>query len=90
MIEASELDRLKQYKNRQVVVNFYEDEILTDREGLHFEWLEIQGNHLVFLKGKTVAFKVKWDDYDEFVVMGVFKNYYTLRKAQKVVEIYFP
>ncbi len=86
----NKLDSLKRFKNQQVIINFYEEEELIQREGLFFDSLQIVGRQIQFIKGSTIVLSIPFGGYMNFSQRTEFKNYYSLEKGNKRVELYFP
>lgn len=86
----TEVEKLTKYKDRQVVLNYYEDDALAKREGFHFSTIEIVHNQLVFHKSETSQFVINLEGYAGFTVLPDFKDYYSVYNEQDRIEIYFP
>ncbi len=81
---------LSQFKNQQVIINFYEEDELVQREGLFFESLQIVDCLLQFSKEGMIVFALPFDGFMYFTQRTEFKNFYFLEKDNKRVELYFP
>ena len=86
----NQLQTLSHFNNQQVVINFYEDEELVQREGLVFESIQIENNHLHFNKADKILFSLQLDEYKEFLQRNEFKNYFSFINGKQRVELYFP
>ncbi|MFE8697508.1 hypothetical protein ACFYKT_14285 [Cytobacillus sp. FJAT-53684] len=86
----NQLQTLSHFNNQQVVINFYEDEELVQREGLVFESIQIEDNHLYFNKAGKILFSLQLDEYKEFLQRNEFKNYFSFINGKQRVELYFP
>lgn len=79
------------YHDRQVVLNYYEDEdFLWKRDGFHFDKIQFLNGVLLFTKkdGKTFSISIK--DYETVSLNTDFQNYFMLRKGCDRMEMYFP
>jgi hypothetical protein len=85
-----ELEKLKQFANRQVIINFYEEDGLLDRAGFFFDYMELDNDNLVFFKDQKIRYSLKVSDYEKFGLMGTFKHHYGLIKGDQRTELYFP
>lgn len=84
------LSKLSNYQNRQVILNYYQDDLLEDRDGFHFQTIKQENEQLTFIKqnGKTITINLK--AYPEKHINTDFQNYYTLQNNSHKLEIYFP
>lgn len=78
------------FKNQQVIINFYEEGELIQREGLFFESIHIADHQIQFSKGGKIVLTLPFGGYMNFSHRSEFKNYYSLEKGNKRVELYFP
>lgn len=88
--DISILDKL--YKDRQVIVNYYEDDELLVKDGFNFECIELKNNEIHFIKEGNTVFSISLDEFPHFKVLDDFKNFYSLSSIQGKDEyqIYFP
>lgn len=86
----NKLYSLNQFKNQQVIINFYEKDELIQREGLFFESIQIVNRQIQFSKGGTIVLSLPFGEYMNFTQRTEFKDYYSLEKGSKRVELYFP
>jgi hypothetical protein len=84
------LKKLKQFANRQVIINFYEDDGLQDRVGFFYDYLELDNTNLVFFKDQKIRYSLDVSGFEKFMLMGTFKHHYGLIKGDQRVELYFP
>ena len=84
-------DSLNQYKNRQAVLNYYEDEELVQRDGLDFETIVVTDDEIQFLIGEKVKEAINLSKYQSFESSKeFFKNYFELKNGINILRIYFP
>ncbi|WP_102275254.1 hypothetical protein [Cytobacillus massiliigabonensis] len=83
------INSLIQFKNQQVIINFYEEDELIQREGLFFESIQIVDYQVQFSKGGIIVFSLSFEGYMKFSQRTEFKNYYSLEKDSQRVELYF-
>ncbi|MFS0863254.1 hypothetical protein [Fredinandcohnia sp. 179-A 10B2 NHS] len=83
------LNQLLQHRNQQVIINWYEDEMLYKRDGFFFTELLHKSKQLVFMKGCVELLSLLLPD--EIEVSSDFRNFYKLSETStKVIQIYFP
>ncbi len=81
------------YKDRQVVLNFYEDEdVLFQRDGFHFHSLEFlsESEELLFTKMDGSCCTITIKNYSDRYIDSQFPNYFVLRNGSERMDIYFP
>ncbi|MGP3560219.1 hypothetical protein [Geobacillus sp. BK01] len=80
------------YTNRQVVVNFYEDDELVARDGFFFDYMERSDQVLTFFKNGQARLSIPLADYPDHHVLKSFSRYYRLEHScfRRAVELYFP
>lgn len=84
-------DSLNQYKNRQAVLNYYEDEELVQRDGLDFEIIQVTDEEIQFLTGEKIKEAIDLSKYQKFErSKEFFKNYFELKNGVNILRIYFP
>lgn len=85
-------EALSNYKNRQVVLNYYEEEELVRREGFHFEQILItKENELVFVKDDSLILSISLQPYTMFEIShDFFHNYKLCKDTTHWINIYFP
>lgn len=81
---------LIQFKNQQVIINFYEDDELVKREGFFFDSIHIVDSQLQFTKSESLIFSLPLEIGINFSQQYGFKNYYSIIKGADRVELYFP
>lgn len=84
------LKLLLKYKNRQVVFNWYEDELLVHRDGYIFTNITENNGLLQFVAEDTVLFSIPLIDYECLDVRSDFQDFYQLTNQERSLEIYFP
>lgn len=89
--QSADLTILKDYRKRQVILNYYRDEdFLWQRDGFHFESVETADNVLMFTKGDGSIKKIPLKNYPSSFVDNSFPNYFIFRNGEDRLEIYFP
>jgi hypothetical protein len=82
---------LSTLRNRQVVLNFYEEEALIQREGFNFNFIEVADTQLFFYKENKLIYSINLLDYNTFTISNEFKNYIKLSiDIENWLELYFP
>ena len=79
------------YKNRQVILNYYDaEDFLWKRDGFQFISLQLINGELSFIKkdGNNVTIPLK--SYETVAKNSDFQNYYIFRNGEERLEIYFP
>lgn len=84
------LSRLTNYQNRQVILNYYQDDLLQDRDGFHIQTIKLENNHLIFTKQNGKNITINLEPYTDIQINPDFQNYYTLQNNSDKLEIYFP
>lgn len=89
--QLKDLSALTNYQNRQVILNYYQDEdLLYQRDGFHFSSIQLTETALTFIKSDGIAITIELKTYPHSYINTAFQNYYTLKNNQNVLEIYFP
>jgi hypothetical protein len=79
------------YKNRQVIVNFYDDEDgLLKRDGFYFDGIAVTPDSLTFFKNNSEINQINLKNYRTYIINTDFQNYFTLRNNNQWIEVYFP
>lgn len=82
---------LEQYSNRQVVLNYYIDEELVQRDGLDFQSIIVTDREIKFLNDEKVKATIDLSQYKTFEASKeFFKNYFALKNGTSTLGIYFP
>ena len=90
-IQMMDLAVFAGYHNRQVILNYYDDEdFLWKRDGFHFHSIQLLNNQLLFSKRDGNILTISLKNYDTVARNNDFQNYYLLRKGEARLEIYFP
>ena len=90
-IQTKNIDFFEGYSNRQVVLNYYnEEDYLWKRDGFHFYSLQILNDQLIFLKKDGKFLTISLSYYENIVRNNDFQNYFLLWKDMERLEIYFP
>lgn len=85
------LDHIKNYRNRQVVLNYYDDEdFLHQRDGLFFDTVEIDEHFVSFIKNGVTVYQLSRIEYPHTKVLHDFNHHYLFFNDTSHVDIYFP
>lgn len=84
------LYKLMEYSNQQVVMNWYEDEQLTERNGFFFSSLRVEDNTLLFIKENEVKQTISLENYQTIEILPDFRDYFQLTNGTGTLQIYFP
>ncbi|NWQ39572.1 hypothetical protein MLOOGBEN_02520 [Bacillus sp. EB106-08-02-XG196] len=89
--QLNDLSLLSNYQNRQVILNYYQDEeMMVQRDGFHFQKIQVTVSSLIFTKIDGTLVKIDTTDYPHASINTDFQNYYTLRNHENHLDIYFP
>ncbi|PAE44506.1 hypothetical protein [Bacillus sp. 7884-1] len=89
--QLNDLSVLSNYENRQVILNYYQDEdMMVKRDGFHFQSIQVTESALIFTKIDGTLVKIDIKDYPHHSINTDFQNYYTLRNHEIHLDIYFP
>ncbi len=83
-------ERLSRFSRRQVVIAWYEDELLTARDGYTFDTLRFEGDTLLLHRDGRLLLSLDLRGYREFAELPGFKHHYAFRDGERRVELYFP
>lgn len=83
---------LQAYSKRQVIINFFEEEELVNREGFNFEFILVESNSLSFYRNQELICKLNLNCYTTFKKMTAFNHYFMFanQDESKIMEVYFP
>ena len=81
---------LSRFENRQVVLNFYQEDMLVDRVGLFFDTIKVSEDSVHFQKNGDDKYVLDIHHYDSFQTLTGFKHYYSISTDNNRVELYFP
>lgn len=84
------VEAIQKYKQRQVVLNFYEDDALANREGFSFDYIVVTETSVQFIQADQCRYAIDRKLFPSFQVLPDFKNYFSLTNDQSRIEIYFP
>jgi hypothetical protein len=84
------LSNLVKYKERQTIINEYQDEELVNRRGFHFEAIIVKNNSILFMKDHTLLLQIDLPSHSTIRKDYQFPNYYVTEWDFTVMEIYFP
>ncbi len=89
--QINDLTILQTYQNRQVILNYYQDEeLLIKRDGFHFHSIKQTKDILTFFKNDGTTHTINLKEYPTNNINTDFQNFYTLRNQTDKLEIYFP
>ncbi|MEH7388315.1 hypothetical protein V7147_23380 [Bacillus sp. JJ1521] len=84
------LQKLLKYESQQVVVNWYEDELLTARDGFFFSHIQREDDLLIFMKEHQVKQIIPLSNYETLETLSDFRDFFQLTNRIEVLHIYFP
>ncbi len=84
------LHKLMEYTNQQVVMNWYEDEQLIERNGFFFSCLRVEDNTLHFIKDNEVKQTISLKNYQTIEILPDFRDFFQLTNGAHILQIYFP
>ncbi|MEH7224421.1 hypothetical protein V7112_11500 [Bacillus sp. JJ1566] len=84
------LKKLVKYGHQQVVVNWYEDELLIARDGFFFTHIQIEDDFLIFMKDHEAKQIITLSNYETIEILPDFRDFYQLRNDTETLHIYFP
>ncbi|MBP1934580.1 hypothetical protein [Ammoniphilus resinae] len=90
LYEPNLKNTLNRFENRQVVLNFYQEDMLVDRVGLFFDTMEVTDKSVNFQKNGETSYVLDIQDYNSFQALTGFKHYYSFSNDNNRVELYFP
>lgn len=86
-----DINYLLSYKDRQVVLNYFEDEGLIDKNGFFFNEIQIMNSELKFIKDAEFIEIINLNNFPNFHKGETYKNYFYLsNNKNEKIEIYFP
>lgn len=88
-----QLNIFEGYRNRQVILNYYQEDFLWKRDGFEFCSLHVKNSELVFEKGRNQdPLTIPTHPYQKHVKNSQFPNYYIFygKNPEDRLEIYFP
>jgi hypothetical protein len=89
--QLNDLSVLSNYQNRQVILNYYQDEeMMVQRDGFHFQSIQVTESALIFAKIDGTLVKIDIKNYPLASINTDFQNYYTLKNKKGHLDIYFP
>ncbi|MEH6991696.1 hypothetical protein V7075_03190 [Neobacillus drentensis] len=89
--QLNSLSALSNYQNRQVILNYYQDEdMMVKRDGFHFQSIQGTESAIIFTKIDGTLVKIDIKDYPHACINTDFQNYFTLRNHENHLDIYFP
>lgn len=84
------LNELLKFKNRQTIINEYNDEELIKRWGFFLDEMKMNQNSLVFIKNGIHLLEIGLPAHSSVRKDGSFSNLYTIGWDLIRIEIYFP
>ncbi|WP_147535213.1 hypothetical protein [Bacillus marasmi] len=91
--KTMDLFNLSHYQNRQVVLNYYDEEdFLWKRDGFEFDSLEVSIENLSFIKRSNNVLIITFKDYPYLLRDNDYQDYFILQSNnfRKRIELYFP
>jgi hypothetical protein len=89
-VMAMEKDLIK-YKNRQIVINEYENEELTSRDGFFVERIVMNRDSIQLISADLILYQVHLNSDSEIRRDNRFLNFFHIEVDQQLrIEIYFP
>ncbi|MBO0961121.1 hypothetical protein J1P26_15575 [Neobacillus sp. MM2021_6] len=90
--QLTDLTIFEGYKNRQVILNYYQDDdYLWKRDGFHFASIQLANEKLLFLKKDGSTSQIALQEYKTMASNSDFQNYYVFHyDVHTRLEIYFP
>lgn len=85
-----DLTILCDYKNRQVILNYYYEDELISRDGTDFDSIYVHQGTVYFIKHKKQVLTINPRNYCQTLIGEEFQNYYIMRRDQDRLEIYIP
>lgn len=83
------IDEIKNYKNREVIFNFYQNEELEKREYVKFETIKIENEKLICIKNNQTVFELFVPNYACFQNEATFSRFYSISYEEYLIEIFF-
>ena len=84
------IEVLKNYKDRQVVINQYEDEELVNKDGYFIDYIQIKNNRIELIKNNEPIYSIDLNFFSSFKILEDHHNYFSVSGKNKKLEIYFP
>lgn len=78
------------YKNRHVILNYYYEEELIDRDGTSFNEIYVYQGTIYFIKNRKRIVTINSKKYRNKLIGEDFQNYYIMRRDKNRLDIYFP
>jgi hypothetical protein len=88
--QMKDLTILCDYKNRQVILNYYYEDELISRDGTDFDSIYVHQGTVYFIKHKKQVLTINPRNYRQTLIGEEFQNYYIMRRDQDRLEIYIP
>lgn len=85
-----ELAKLRTYRNRQVVLTYFEDEQMQKRNGFFFDLIALMPGKIAFWKHEKMLATIDIEESSTFYQLHDFPHYYAIETKRNRVEIYFP
>ncbi len=87
----ADLSLFENYRNRQVILNYYQEDILSQRDGFAFISLKVSKDELIFSKKDNEVFTVPITNFPKRLKNDEFQDYYIFRNPEinEYLEIYF-
>ena len=88
--QVRDLTILCDYKNRHVILNYYYEEELIDRDGISFNEIYVHHGTIYFIKNRKRIVTINSKKYRNILIGEDFQNYYIMRRDKNRIDIYFP
>ncbi len=88
--QMKDLTILCDYKNRQVILNYYCEDELISRDGKDFDSIYVHHGSIYFIKHKKQVLTINSRKYQNALIGEGFQNYYVMRRDEERLDIYFP
>ncbi|MEH7496874.1 hypothetical protein [Cytobacillus firmus] len=88
--QMNDLTILCDYKNRQVILNYYYEDELISRDGTDFDSIYVHHGSIYFIKHKKQVLTINSRKYRNALIGEGFQNYYVMRRDEERLDIYFP
>ncbi|WP_197246636.1 hypothetical protein [Cytobacillus firmus] len=88
--QVRDLTILCDYKNRDVILNYYYEDELIDRDGISFNEIYVHHGTIYFIKNRKRIVTINSKKYRNILIGEDFQNYYIMRRDKNRIDIYFP
>lgn len=81
---------LYMYDHRQVIINIYDEDELSQRDGFYFEKVQLTEEMLTFIINEHNSFVIEIVESARLYKDNSFQNFFVLENGTRQIEIYFP